>query len=67
MSDFHFDFAVALTVLTVVTGIGWALDKWWLAPARNEALAPGQEDKPGWFIEFCAPSCSSRSGFRRVQ
>lgn len=53
MSDFHFDFAVALTVLTVVTGIGWALDKWWLAPARSESLAPGQEDKPGWFIEFC--------------
>ena len=53
LSDFHFDFAVALTVLTLITGIGWAADKWWLGPARERRAAPGEEAKPGWFIEFC--------------
>ena len=52
-SDFHFDFAVALTVLTLITGVGWAADKWWLGPARQQRLKPGQDDKPGAFIDFC--------------
>ncbi|MGH8457033.1 MAG: signal peptidase I [Stenotrophobium sp.] len=53
MSDFHFDFAVLLSLLTLVTGIFWALDKWWLAPRRQAALAPGAEDKPNAFVDFC--------------
>lgn len=50
MNDFHIDFAVILTILTLVTGLFWALDKWWLAPRRSEALEPG---KPNGFIDFC--------------
>ena len=46
MADFHFDFAVLLTVLTLVTGIGWALDRWLLAPRRQGA-------KPNPVTEFC--------------
>ena len=48
-----FDFAVLLTLLTLVTGLVWALDKWWLGPRRREALAPGAEDQPGGFVDFC--------------
>ena len=51
LSDFHFDFAVALTVLALVTGIGWALDRWWLAPARVQRGA--DPEKGGPFIDFC--------------
>lgn len=50
MTDFHFDFAVFLTVLTLVSGVGYAVDRWRLAPAR---AAAGLPDKPGHFIEFC--------------
>jgi signal peptidase I len=53
MSDFHFDFAVLLTLLTLVTGIGWALDKWWFGPRRRARLAPGLHDKPGSVLDFC--------------
>tara|TARA_R110000787_G_scaffold57667_17_gene131612 strand:- start:286 stop:1074 length:789 start_codon:yes stop_codon:yes gene_type:complete len=49
-SDVHFDFAVLLTVLTVLTGLGWLLDKFWLGPKRR-SLIEG-EDKPGWLIDF---------------
>ena len=37
MSDVHFDFATLLTLLTVVTGFVWVLDKLWLAPRRRAA------------------------------
>ena len=54
MSDFHFDFAVLLSSLTLVTGVFWALDKWWLAPKRNAvAKATGTAPKPNAFIDFC--------------
>jgi signal peptidase I len=52
MTDFDFDFAVILTVLTLVTGVVWALDKWWLAPRRIAALPPGGEDRPNGVIDF---------------
>ena len=48
-ADVHFDFAVLLTVLTVLTGIGWALDVFWLAKRRRNVIGDG---KPGWLIEF---------------
>jgi signal peptidase I len=50
MADFHWDFAVLLTLSTVVTGLVWGADKLWLEPARR---TPGQPDKPGWFVDFC--------------
>ena len=37
MSDVHFDFATLLTLLTLITGAVWALDKLWLAPRRRAA------------------------------
>ena len=52
MNDFHWDFAVMLTAATLVTGVFWALDKWWLGPRRRAALSPGAEDKPNWWIDF---------------
>jgi signal peptidase I len=50
MSDFHVDFAVILTALTLVTGIVWALDKWWLAHRREQIVGVA---KPGAFVDFC--------------
>lgn len=47
--DVHFDFAVLLTLLTVLTGIGWALDVFWLARRRRNLIGGG---KPTWIIEF---------------
>lgn len=52
MSDIDFDFAVILTLLTLVTGVIWALDKWWLGPRRVAALAPGAVDKPSGVVDF---------------
>lgn len=52
MSDVHFDFAVLLTILTVVTGIGWAIDKLFLASRRRNLIGDGA-DKPGWIVDFC--------------
>src|SRR5688572_5163502 len=49
--DVHFDFAVALTLLTLGTGLIWALDKWWLGPRRRFRYLPGQ-DKPGAVVDF---------------
>jgi signal peptidase I len=53
MSDVHFDFAVLLTLLTLVTGIGWAIDKFMLAPRRRRAAKGGAEAAPNWIVEFC--------------
>jgi signal peptidase I len=50
MADFHFDFAVILSLLTAVTGVFWALDKWLLAPRR---AAIGAGEKPNAFVDFC--------------
>jgi signal peptidase I len=58
MSNINFDFAVILTLLTLGTGVIWALDKWWLGPKRRAALVPGHalaagvEDKPGPVVDF---------------
>lgn len=49
--DVHFDFAVLLTLLTLLTGLGWLLDKIWLAP-RRRALIGGAASKPSWLIDF---------------
>jgi signal peptidase I len=52
MSDVDFDFAVILTLLTLFTGVVWALDRWWLGPRRRAALAPGAPDKPSGLVDF---------------
>lgn len=52
MNEFDFDFAVLLTVLTAVTGVIWALDRWWLGPARRATLGPGVADRPGAIVDF---------------
>lgn len=53
MKGIDFDFAVILTLLTLVTGVVWALDKWWLGPRRRETLLPDGIDKPGAVVDFC--------------
>lgn len=53
MSDVHLNFATILTILTGVTGIVWVLDKLWLGPRRRALLAPGAEDAPTGFVDFC--------------
>jgi signal peptidase I len=53
MTEVHFDFAVILTLLTAVTGVVWALDKWYLGPRRRAALPQGEADKPGNVVDFC--------------
>ena len=50
-ADVHFDFAVLLTILTLVTGLGWLADTLWLARKRRNLI--GGKDKPGWIIDFC--------------
>jgi signal peptidase I len=52
MSDIDLDFAVLLTLLTLVTGAIWALDRWWLGPRRRAALPPGAPDAPGGLVDF---------------
>ncbi|MGH8429507.1 MAG: signal peptidase I [Solimonas sp.] len=47
MSDFHFDFAVLLTLMTLITGLGWALDTWLLAPRR------AADGRPNAVVDFC--------------
>lgn len=46
-----FDFALLLVVLTLVTGVVWALDRWLWRP-RREAAGEGEEQVPGW-VDFC--------------
>jgi signal peptidase I len=46
MPDFHIDFAILLSVLTALTGVGWALDKWVFAPRRAADV------KPTWLLDF---------------
>jgi signal peptidase I len=53
MTEVHFDFAVVLTLLTLFTGVVWALDKAWLGPKRRAALPAGAADKPGSVVDFC--------------
>ena len=50
MSDFHVDFAVILTALTLLTGVVWGLDKWVLAPRREQQVSGA---KPNAFVDFC--------------
>jgi signal peptidase I len=49
-SDVHFDFAVLLTILTFVTGIGWLADILFLARRRRALI--GDAAKPGWIVDF---------------
>jgi len=53
VTEVHFDFATLLTLLTLVTGAVWALDKWWLGPRRRATLLPGGVDKPNAVVDFC--------------
>jgi signal peptidase I len=52
MSEVDLDFAVLLTLLTLVTGAIWALDRWWLGPRRRAALPAGAADAPGGLVDF---------------
>lgn len=52
MNEVHFDFAVLLTVLTLVTGLGWLLDKLFLA-RRRRSLIGERANEPSWPIEIC--------------
>lgn len=49
MNDFHVDFAVILSVMTLVTGFCWVLDKWVLAPRREQAGV----DRANAVVDFC--------------
>ena len=53
MQGIHWDFAVILTVLTLVTGVVWLLDKLWFGPRRRAKLNADAIDKPNGFIDFC--------------
>lgn len=58
MSDVHFDFATLLTLLTLITGTVWLLDKLWLAPRRRAAGLGGagksvEDDGASAFVDFC--------------
>jgi signal peptidase I len=53
MQAIQWDFAVILSVLTLVTGIVWLLDKLWLGPRRRARLGVDAVDKPGAFVDFC--------------
>lgn len=44
MTDVYFNFATLLTLLTLVTGVVWALDKFWLEKRRNGAEANAAVD-----------------------
>ena len=52
-SGIHWDFAVILTALTLLTGIVWLADKLWLGPKRRGKLALDAVDKPSSFVDFC--------------
>ncbi|MFT4046505.1 MAG: signal peptidase I [Solimonas sp.] len=53
MQGIHWDFAVILTALTLITGFVWLLDKLWLGPKRRAGLAIDAVDKPSSFVDFC--------------
>jgi signal peptidase I len=53
MLDRLYDFGLILTLATAATGAVWALDRGWLGPRRRAGLAPGAEDKPNAFVDFC--------------
>ena len=53
LADFHWDFAVLLTLATAITGLVWTLDKLVLGKKRRAGLAPGVADRPSWFVDFC--------------
>jgi signal peptidase I len=47
-------FNLILTILTLVTGAVWLLDKLWLGRRRKAAVAAGgSEPPPGAFVDFC--------------
>lgn len=48
LSDFHWDFAVILTLAAFVTGIVYVLDVVWLGPRRRKT----GDDKGNWAVEF---------------
>lgn len=39
----HFNFELILTLLSLVTGVVWGMDRWWLAPKRRARLAEAGE------------------------
>ncbi len=52
----NLDFALIISLLTLSTGIVWAVDKFWLRKRRAEQLAAGRasDDQPSKPVEFLA-------------
>lgn len=50
----HLDFALILTVLTLITGAVWLLDRFWLRRRRREQLVAGRRstDEPHKLVEY---------------
>ena len=46
-------FNLVLTILTVVTGVVWLLDKLWLAGRRRAAAGAAEPQPPGAVVDFC--------------
>src|SRR3546814_5305259 len=53
MQTVQWDFATILSLLTLLTGIVWVLDKLWLGPKRRAKLGVDAVDKPNAFVDFC--------------
>ena len=52
IKEFHVDFAVILSVLTLLTGVIWLLNKLFLAPRRKARSIDPEGQKPGHIVEF---------------
>lgn len=46
MNELHFDFETALVLATLITGVFWALERFYWRRRR------GEDEKPNWFVEF---------------
>ncbi len=47
-----FDFSAVLVILTLVSGLVWALDAWLLAPRRQASASAGTEPGEPWWAEY---------------
>lgn len=52
MHDLHFDFAAALVLMTLVSGVIWLADKLWLARRRQNVPEGVEPRKAHWLVEF---------------
>lgn len=51
-THFGTDFASILFVLSVVTGVLWTLDRFWLEARRKAATGGGEPKKANWLVDF---------------